>query len=107
MRVRRGDANTVLGAVHRLKATWRAKRVVTICELCRLQSDWEVSMMRLLRGWTALVLAVGLGAMSAWGAGGPDPDAKDTKDKKEAVPELQRFDPAQVDKSLDPCTDFF
>jgi predicted metalloendopeptidase len=45
--------------------------------------------------------------MSAWGAGGPDPDAKDTKDKKEAVPELQRFDPAQVDKSLDPCTDFF
>ena len=64
-------------------------------------------MMRLLRGWTALVLAVGLGAMSAWGAGGPDPDAKDTKDKKEAVPELQRFDPAQVDKSLDPCTDFF
>ena len=45
----------------------------------------------------AAVLAIGSPAW-AQAAGGPS---------KDAMPELQRFDAAQVDKSMDPCTDFF
>jgi putative endopeptidase len=60
-----------------------------------------------MRCLTILVVTMGLVATSIAGPNPNAPEASSTDMPKTDMPKMERFNPDQVDKTLDPCNDFF